>query len=254
MTSVTARDLLRAEEGLHDVDPAHPRGPGRNRHGRASNCSPRHQATRSRRPVSQVDLGPEAEIAAAASVEANRRVTALTARSGPYSMGRSEPIAASSARARSARLVSVPLPTLYTPSRTRGRGQQVCPGNVDRIDEIHGLGAVAKDQRRLAIGNPLHPPDQYLRVEAVDVHAWPVDIERPKRDVVEAIHGPEAAQHSLVERLCRPIKGVVVVVMVFRRRKLLRQPVDGGGRGGHDLVDRCWAAASSTVKVPSTST
>ena len=60
--------------------------------------------------------------------------------------------------------------------------------------------AVAEDQRRLPVGDPLHPPDQHLGVEPVDVHARAVDVEVAQHHVVEPVHGPEAAQHALVER------------------------------------------------------
>ncbi|MNI77111.1 hypothetical protein D3C73_1333850 [compost metagenome] len=54
------------------------------------------------------------------------------------------------------------------------------------MDEVHGLVPAAENQRGLAVDNPFHPADQYLGVEAVDVHAGSVNVEVPQQDVVQA--------------------------------------------------------------------
>ena len=74
------------------------------------------------------------------------------------------------------------------------RGQDVGAGDVPGVDEVHRLLSVAEDQRRLPVGDALHPADEHLGVEAVDVHPRPVDVEVAQRHVVEPVHRPEAAQ------------------------------------------------------------
>src|SRR5664280_1035336 len=59
----------------------------------------------------------------------------------------------------------------------RGGRQQVGVCDVGGEDEVHGLRPVAEDQGRLPGRDPLHPPDQHLGVEAVDVHARAVHVE-----------------------------------------------------------------------------
>ncbi len=119
-----------------------------------------------------------------------------------------------------------------------GGGQQVGPGDVLGVDEVHRLGPVAEDQRRLSGGDPLHPADEHLGVPAVHVHPGPVHVEVAQRDVVQAGHGVEGAQQALVEDLGRPVQGVVVVrVVVLGRREDLGEAVDGGGGRGDHLAD-----------------
>ena len=85
--------------------------------------------------------------------------------------------------------------------------------------------AVAEDERRLPRLDPLHPPDQDLGVQAVDIHPRAVHVEVAQRDVVQAAHGVEAAQQALVEGLGRPVQGVVGVgVVALRSRELLASP------------------------------
>ena len=127
--------------------------------------------------------------------------------------------------------------------------QDVGAGDVLDVDEVHGLLAVAEDHRRLARVDALHPADQHLGVDAVDVHARPVDVEVAQGHVVEAVHVVEAAQQALVEDLGRPVEGPVVVGVVgFRGRELLRHPVDGGGGGGDDLLHLVFDAQLQEVK------
>ena len=90
-------------------------------------------------------------------------------------------------------------------------GQDVRPRDVVDVHEVHGLRAVAEDERRLAGSDPLHPADKHLGVGAVDVHARPVDVEVAKRHVVQAVHLVEAAQEPFVECLRRAVDGAVVV-------------------------------------------
>ena len=107
---------------------------------------------------------------------------------------------------------------------------------------------------RISGGSPgvdaLHPADQHLGVEAVDVHPRAVHVEVAQRDVVQAVHGVEAAQHALVERLGRAVEGVVVVrVVALGGRELLGQPVHRRRRrGDHLAAPRASAAASSDVE------
>ena len=74
--------------------------------------SPRHHSTRRVSPSSRSTSASKPSSSRASSVSASRRVTPLTARAGPCSTGRSEPITRSSISASSSRLVSVPLATL----------------------------------------------------------------------------------------------------------------------------------------------
>ena len=111
-----------------------------------------HHATRSCRPVARsISRGIHDGPAAAAEMSASRRVTPLTVRAGPCSgpqVGAHHLAAAPAAS--SARLVSVPLAMLNTSSVTSAcGGQDVGPGDVAHVHEVHGLHAVAEDQRRL---------------------------------------------------------------------------------------------------------
>ena len=108
----------------------------------------------------------------------------------------------------------------------------------------------------LPLGDPLHPADQDLGVGAVDVHPRPVDVEVAERDVVEAAHRVVAAQQALVEGLGGAVEGVVGVgVMQLVGRELVRR---GRRRTPTRRRPACarsaCAAASTTLKVPSTST
>src|SRR4051812_3789156 len=78
-------------------------------------------------------------------------------------------------------------------SERRLHRQDVRVRDVGDEDEVHGLAAVTEDQRRLAVGDALHPSHEDLRVDAVDVHTRPVDVEVAQRDVVERLHRVEAA-------------------------------------------------------------
>ena len=124
------------------------------------------------------------------------------------------------------------------------------------VDEVHRLPAVAEDQRRLPVDDPLHPADQHLGVEAVHVHPRAVDVEVAQRDVVEPVHRVEAAQHALVERLGRAVEGVVVVGVVPLGRSGTARPGrrPRPTRRRSPCRRRASTAASSTLNVPSTST
>ena len=123
-------------------------------------------------------------------------------------------------------------------------------------DEVHRLPAVTEDERRLAGRDALHPADQHLGVEAVDVHPRPVHVEVAQGHVVEAVHRVEAAQHALVEDLGRAVERVVVVRVVAARSSGTRSP----GRRPTPTRRRppcarsASTAASSTLNVPSAST
>ena len=47
------------------------------------------------------------------------------------------------------------------------------------VDEIHGLLAIAQNQRRLATRYALHPAYKHFRVLAMNIHARSIDIEVP---------------------------------------------------------------------------
>ena len=112
-------------------------------------------------------------------------------------------------------------------------GENVGARDVLGVDEVHRLAAVAEDQRRLAVGDALHPAHQHLGVQAVHVHARPVDVEVPQRHVVQAVHRVEAAQHALVEALRGAVESVVVVMVVaLVGRELLGHAVDRRRRRG----------------------
>src|SRR5207248_689082 len=76
-------------------------------------CSARHSTNRLR-PSSKPILASKPSSFRALSVEARRRGTALTFRSGPNSTGKSESMTLSSVAASCFKLVSVPLATLNT--------------------------------------------------------------------------------------------------------------------------------------------
>jgi hypothetical protein len=69
------------------------------------------------------------------------------------------------------------------------------------MHEIHGLLAVAENNRRLPSRNSLHPADQDLGIASMQVHPFAVDVEIAKRHVVELVHVVEGAQQSFVEGL-----------------------------------------------------
>ena len=133
----------------------------------------------------------------------------------------------------------MPLATLNTSSVTSASAASTLARAMSRgEDEVHRLRAVAEDQRRLAGGDALHPADEHLGVDAVDVHPRAVDVEVAQRDVVEAAHRVEAAQQALVEDLGGAVERVVGVgVVVLGGREVLGQAVDRGRRGGDDLAD-----------------
>src|ERR1017187_1217548 len=56
-------------------------------------------------------------------------------------------------------------------------GGDVGAGDVLGEDEVHGLLAVAEDERALAGDDALHPADQHFRVDAEDIHAGAVHVE-----------------------------------------------------------------------------
>ena len=143
--------------------------------------------------------------------------------------------------ASSRRLVSTPLAMLKTASVTEDCGrEQVGAGDVVDEDEVHRLGAVAEDQRRLARVDPLHPADEHLGVHAVDVHPRAVHVEVAQRDVVEAVHVVEAAQQALVEDLRRAVERPVGVRVVRPRSvgNSFREPVDRRATTRRPLRDR----------------
>src|SRR6185437_8930117 len=110
--------------------------------------------------------------------------------------------------------------------RTDG-GEEVGSGDVLGEDEIHGLRAIPEDERRFACRDPLHPSDQHLGVEPMDVHTRSIDVEVTEGHVIQPPHRVKAAQQALVEHLRRPVDGVVSVRMLaLSSRKLLRQAVD----------------------------
>src|ERR1700681_2366966 len=108
------RHLVGAEPRLHHVDAAHETLAVRPA-AIASRCGA-HHSTSLRSPTSRGTCAEKPRSRRASEVSASRRTTPLTARGGKYSIGRSESMAHSSALARSFRLVSTWLATLYTPS------------------------------------------------------------------------------------------------------------------------------------------
>ena len=144
---------------------------------------------------------------AAAAMSARRRRTALTVALGPVlrlEVAAHDP----QQRRRRARrrLVSVAAGDVEDAvGDVGGRGEDVGPGDVVDVDEVHRLRPVAEDQRRLPGGDALHPAHEHLGVDAVDVHPRAVDVEVAQRHVVEAVHLVEAAEHPLVEDLGRAV-------------------------------------------------
>ena len=202
--------------------------------------SARHHSTRPRRPASMSTSAVKPRSRAAAVVSASRRGTlvdgalgaeldleALGAHHLEQHLGQLE-----QARLDAAGDVVDPV------GHARLGGEDVGPRDLGDVDEVHRLGAVAEDQRRRALRDPLHPADQDLRVDAVDVHPRPVDVEVAERHVVEAVHGVEAAEQPLVEHLRRAVQRVVGIGVVrLRGRERLGQPVDRRRRRGDDLGD-----------------
>ena len=176
---------------------------------------------------------------APASVSARRRVTPLTARSGPCSTAE---VGAHDAQQHLGELEQAGLRAAGDVEDRVGHvalgGEEVRARDVADVDEVHRLRAVAEDQRRLAGRDPLHPAHEDLGVEAVDVHARAVDVEVAQRDVVEPVHRVQAAQQALVEGLRRAVERVVGVrVVLLGGRELLGEAVDRGRRGRDDLAD-----------------
>src|SRR5581483_6361927 len=68
----------------------------------------------------------------------------------------------------------------YFIGNVRFGGKDVCPRDVFNKDKVHALAAVAKDEARKTGGEPAHPTDQHLRIDAMDVHSWAAHIEVPE--------------------------------------------------------------------------
>ncbi len=119
---------------------------------------------------------------------------------------------------------------------TRER-QDVDAGDVADIDEVHRLEAVAKDQRRLATVNAVHPADHHLGIHAVDVHARAVDVEVAQRGVGQPVHFVEAAQHMFEANLVRAVERAVVEGVILVHRQVAGLTVDRGARGGDHFLD-----------------
>ena len=102
----------------------------------------------------------------------------------------------------------------------------------------------------------LHPADQHLGVDAVDVHARAVDVEVAQRHVVQPVHVVEAAQQPLVERSWPRRRACGCCTGWSSRwsgsRRPARRPTPTTRR--RPCARRPATAASSTLKVPSTST
>ena len=123
-------------------------------------------------------------------------------------------------------------------ARRGERRQDVGPGDVAHVDEVHGLQAVAEDQRRLTPGDPLHPADQDLGVAPVQVHARAVDVEVAQGDVVEPVHVVGGAQQALAEALGRAVERAVAGMRLgLRGREGRGHAVDRGRGGVDDLAD-----------------
>ena len=184
-------------------------------------------------------------------------MTPLIARSGPYSIGRSEPITRQQRFGQTLQARLDPAGDVEDGIRDPCfDGQHVGARDIGDADEVHRLRAVTEDQRRFATGDSLDPTDQDLRVGAVDVHPRAVDVEVTQRDIVEAGHRVVAAQQSLVEGLGGAVERVVrvwMVVLVSRGRlRRGRRPTPRRRRSA--CRTPASAAASITLNVPSTRT
>jgi len=96
----------------------------------------------------------------------------------------------------------------------RPGGQHVRPAMSATCTKSHGLQAVTRIRaaRPAAIRSIQRISTSVL--EAVYVHPRAIHVEVPQGDVVQPVHGMEAAQHALVERLRRAVERVVVVRVV----------------------------------------
>ena len=123
-------------------------------------------------------------------------------------------------------------------ARRRDGREDVGARHVAHMDHVHGLQAVAEDDRRLAAREAFHPTHQDLGVAAVDVHARAIDVEVAQRDVVQPVHIVEGAVEPLVEGLGRAVERAVVVGMLcLGGGELVRHAIDRGGGGGDQLSD-----------------
>src|SRR4051794_11865380 len=77
--------------------------------------------------------------------------------------------------------------------------EQVGARNIVHMYKIHGLGAIAEDDRRQSACDTLHPTDEDLGVGPVYVHSRTVDIEVPQCDVALAVHLGKTTQQTFVE-------------------------------------------------------
>jgi len=122
--------------------------------------------------------------------------------------------------------------------RVTGGGKHKRAGHIFHIDEVHGLAAVTKNDRRLAAGNSFHPAHEDFGVRAMDVHPWAVHVKGPQRDVAQPIHVPKRGQQSFIKNFGGPVDGGVVVgVVILGGRKPFRHPVDRRRRCGRDTSD-----------------
>ena len=226
MTSATASPSSPRSVGLANGTFITTPAPARRRPRAAR--SARHQATRRVRPSSMSISGSQPSSSRALVMSARRRGTPVDLALG----------AVLDAQVRVHHLEQHPRELVEARLDAAGdvddlvadaglRGQDVGPRDVGDEDEVHGLLAVADDDRRLAGGDALHPADEHLGVDAVDVHALAVDVEVAQGDVVQARHRVVAAQQPLVVDLGRAVQRVVGVrVVVLGGRELGGEAVD----------------------------
>ena len=170
----------------------------------------RHQSTRRARPSSRSMVERKPNFSAAFFVQASRRDTGLTLRSGPYS-GLS--LRAHHAQQRGGEIVEAGLDAArdveHVVADVGLQREDVGARHVLDVDEVHRGLAVAEDQRRLAGGDAIHPADQHFGVAAVDVHARAVHVEVAQRHVGQVVHVVERAQQAFEHDLARAVPGAV---------------------------------------------
>ena len=169
----------------------------------------------------------EAEQSLAFACRRSRRGTGLTERSGANSGVRLRWPMTDSKASREFEQAGLGSAGDIEPTSVAGAtaAEDIGARDVANMDEVHGLLAVAEDDRRHAGFKPLHPADQHLGVSAVDVHALAVDVEIAEGDVIEPVHVVVGAEQSLVEGLGRAVEGAVVVgVLPLGRRELSAMP------------------------------
>ena len=199
--------------------------------------SARRHATTRLEALAQVHLGAEAEQLLGELGAADRLVT-KTSSCGRYSGSMLAPVISSSMPTSSRDRRASPVPMLKNVSVASAfSDEDVRPRDVLDVDEVVGVRAVAVDQRRQALVDPVEHLHDHAHVRALVVHPRPVDVHVAVADVVEPVALVERAEELLAGDLRRAVHRAVVEGVLLGHGLFDRVAVDRGRRGVDDLLD-----------------